>query len=376
MKKGIFVCCSDRRTSFSFEKQLNEELGLKVKEIINDLGMVEDDYEVVIYIDIGDIPSDYNLKGANILLLTEGMDFRRWERFNSRGFTVLKLDSNLIYLKEELSKLGYEFETSRIQEDVELKPHIAGEKLESNDGIIGIYSVKDGVGKSTIALNLAGYYKEMSPETRVILLDLDSQFSTIKNFTTKNVGLSKINLGKSVFKSDREVYKSNKTGLFISPSSNGIEKPEDIVDMLKKLKKHFDLIIIDIASEINDSTLTALNCVAALFIVSDNRTYIKEGTVYFAKEGITNLGIRIPEPYIVMNKSSQIKASSFEDRYKLKVVGYIEPDNEIYEYEERKLIYSLGNKKSSMNNCMQNMIKILGINTEQKTKKKFQDIFK
>lgn len=376
MKKGIFVCCSDRRTSFSFEKQLNEELGLKVKEIINDLGMVEDDYEVVIYIDIGDIPSDYNLKGANILLLTEGMDFSRWERFNSRGFTVLKLDSNLIYLKEELSKLGYGFETSRIQEDVELKPYIAGEKLESNDGIIGIYSVKDGVGKSTIALNLAGYYKEMSPETRVILLDLDSQFSTIKNFTTKNVGLSKINLGKSVFKSDREVYKSNKTGLFISPSSNGIEKPEDIVDMLKKLKKHFDLIIIDIASEIKDSTLTALNCVAALFIVSDNRTYIKEGTVYFAKEGIANLGIRIPEPYIVMNKSSQIKASSFEDRYKLKVVGYIEPDNEIYEYEERKLIYSLGNKKSSMNNCMQDMIKILGINTEQKTKKKFQDIFK
>ncbi len=375
MKKGIFVCCSDRRTSFSFEKQLNEELGLKVKEIISDLGMVEDDYEIVIYIDIGDIPSDYKLKGGNILILTEGMDFSRWERFNSRGFTVLKLDSSLIYLKEELSKLGYGFESSRVQEDVELKPHIAGEKLKENDGIIGIYSVKDGVGKSTVALNLAGYYKEMSPETRVLLLDLDSQFSSIRNFTNRNIGLSKISLGESVFKNDREVYKSNKTGLFISPSSN-MEKPEEIVDMLKSLKKHFDMIIIDIASEINDSTLTALNCISNLFIVSDNRTYIKEATAYFAKEGASNLGLRIPEPHIVMNKSSKIESSSFENRYKLKAAGYIEPDNEIYEYEERKLIYSLGNKKSSLNDCMDKIIKILGVNTEQKAKKKFQDIFK
>lgn len=377
MKKGIFVCCSDRKTSFTFEKQLREELDLRVKEIISEPGMVDKDAETVLYIDKGEIPSDYKLKGKNVFILTEGMDFNRWKKFNSKNIPVIKLDPNLIYLKEELNKLGYGFEQKQTVQDTELKPHLAGEKLESKQGIVGVYSIKDGVGKSTVALNLAGYIKETSPGTRVLLLDFDSRFSGVKNFIENNVGVSEISLGgKSTLEEmKRKIYKFNKIGLFIAPSNDNDEKSSDVVKILKELKRHFDLIIIDIDSQISDKTLTILNCVSILFLISDNRTYIKEGTVSFAKRILPKMGVKVPELYAVMNKSTYIESSTFEDRYKLKVAGFIEPDGEIFEYEERKLIYSLGNKKSSINDCVQKMAKVLKVDSQQKAKKKFQDIF-
>lgn len=377
MKKGIFICCSDRRTSFHIEKLLREELNLRVKEIINDPAMVDEESETVIYIDKGDLPSDYSFKGHNIFILTEGMDFNRWEKFNARGILVIKIDPVLAYLKEELAKIGYEFGQRQIVEDVELKPHLAGDKLESKEGIVGVYSVKDGIGKTTVALNLAGYIKETSPGTRVLLLDLDSQFSGIKNFIKNNVGVSEISLGvQSILeKMNRKVFRFNKLDLFIMPSNDKDEKPDDIVEMLTELKRHFDLIIIDSSSLIDEKSLTILNCISTLFLVSDNRSYIKEETANFVNDILPKMGINIPELYIVVNKSTSIQASTFEDKYRLKVISFIEFDTEVYEYEERKLIYGLGNKKSSMNDCIQKMAKTLGADTQQKAKKKFQDIF-
>lgn len=375
MKKGIFICCSDRRTAFTFEKQLLEELDLKVREIVHEPGMVDREAETVIYIDKGEIPSDYELKGRNVIILTEGMDFQRWKAFKERGLPVIKLDSDLVYLKEELSKIGYDFGSRKVVKDVELKPHLAGDKLESKDGIVGVYSVKDGAGKTTVALNLAGHIKESSPNTRVVLVDFDSSYSSIKSFVENNIGVSEINLGSiGLEKSKRKLYKFNRIDLFIMPFT-GNEEPNDIVDTLIELKRHFDLILIDIESKVNDMTLTLLNCVSILFLVADNRSYVKEGVVNFANKTIPKLGLKIPEIYVVMNKSTYLESTTFEDRYKLKVVGNIEKDEEIYEYEERKLIYSIGNKKSSLNECMQKMAKLLKVDTQQKAKRKFQDIF-
>lgn len=376
MKKGIFVYCSDKRTAFSFEKKLREELGLKAKEIIYDLALVPEDAETVLYIDKGDIPSDYRLKGKNTILVTEGMDFHRWKNFNARNIQVYKLDPALVYLKEVLNKLGYNFEQKQIvPQDTELKPHIAGEKLGSKEGLVGIYSVKDGVGKSTVALNLAGYIKEVSPDTRVLLLDMDSFFTGIQNFVDRNIGISEIDLGAVSALGGRKVCRYNKLDLYIMPSNNVDENPNNIVEMLKTLKKHFDLIIIDINSEVTEQTLTLLNCVSILFIVADNRTYIKEGSTFFAKQMLPKFGIQIPEQHIILNKSTSLESSIFEDKFNLKVIGNIEADSEIYEYEERKLLYSLGNKKSSISECIQKMIKVLKIDPQQKARKKFEDIF-
>jgi len=161
MKKGLFLYCSDKRTAFNFEKKLKEELGLKLKEIFNDLAAVESDVETILLIDQGDIPSDYHFKGKNYFILTHGMDFSRWKNFYRRGIDVIKIDDHLYYLGLKLSSLGYRIikDQETPEEDIVFKPRFVSDRIDDNfrKGITTIYSIKDGIGKTNISLSLAAY---------------------------------------------------------------------------------------------------------------------------------------------------------------------------------------------------------------------------
>ncbi len=389
MKKGLFLYCSDKRTAFNFEKKLKEELGLKLKEIFNDLAAVESDVETILLIDQGDIPSDYHFKGKNYFILTHGMDFSRWKNFYRRGIDVIKIDDHLYYLGLKLSSLGYRIikDQETPEEDIVFKPRFVSDRIDDNfrKGITTIYSIKDGIGKTNISLSLAAYTRKNTSDTRVVILDLDSCFSGIRKFVDKNSGVSEVDLGAGsvLLELGKKMYKHEKTDLFLVPYEKEIETDQEktsprLVDILEELKRGFDLIVIDTGSQINNLPLTAISCSSTLFLITDHRNYIQRETVDLARKTLHEQGIIVPNTYFVINKVKHAESFStgdFEKRFSFKVAGVIDYDGNISDYEDKKLIYSLSDKKNSLLDCIKSMSSILGFESERRVKSKFRDIF-
>lgn len=385
MKKGLFLYCSDKRTAFNFEKKLNEKFGFGIKEIFNDLADVGDNLETVMLIDQGDIPSDYPFRGKNFFILTHGMDFHRWQNFYQKNVDVIKIDDRLSCLSLKLISLGYEIKEKQVEKKTFLKSRSAFEKIEDNlkDGVMTFYSIKDGVGKTTLALNFAAYAKKQAPQTKVIVLDLDDSFSGIKEFVDKNSGISKVDLGVGSVLSTlgKEMYKHDRSGLFLITYKKDLNVSKTntfLPNILKELKRTFDLIVIDTNSNLNDLLLTTINHSFLVFLITDHRNYIQRKTIELIKKTLPEQGLIVPNAYFIINKlrhRSSFLIGDFEKEHSLQVSGIIDYDNNISDYEDKKLIYSLGEGNRAMTDCFKNIFDATGFSSEKNIKSKFQDIF-
>jgi len=134
--------------------------------------------------------------------------------------------------------------------------------------IITIYSNKGGIGKTTIATNLA---VELSKSTRnkVALIDLNLQLGDISSFLNLNpqfdvayVVKNLIDKKESSILQAFEQYKD--TSLYVLSDPNYIEEasvitPQQIESLFKILKRMFSYIIIDMSSNIDSNSLTILD---------------------------------------------------------------------------------------------------------------------
>lgn len=151
-------------------------------------------------------------------------------------------------------------------------PPIAYSKQE----IVMIYSPKGGVGKSTIAANLAAYIAQHSPRTRTLLLDFDVRSRMAHLISVDARPNLRDWLGEMPRRRDEvesKLVRHKTCGLWVLPGIDRAifqdEFSEDLAEkVLNTVKRHFDCIVIDCGPDYRDTTLAALEHATTILMVA------------------------------------------------------------------------------------------------------------
>lgn len=142
------------------------------------------------------------------------------------------------------------------------------DEIISESKIISVYSNKGGIGKTTIATNLAIELAKVTKE-KVALIDLNLQLGDISTFLNLNPSFD-VNyvIKKLSNKSAEELLKTfekyKNTSLYVLADPTYIEQsesitPQQISILFSMLKKVFPYIVVDLSSGIDPNTLKVLD---------------------------------------------------------------------------------------------------------------------
>ena len=117
--------------------------------------------------------------------------------------------------------------------------------LQMNTDVISVINQKGGVGKSTLCTLIAVQIKAKLPEKNIVIIDTDYQSST-----------KKLDKGDSIV---------DVIAFDINESSNPIL---EFVDLIEKLKKEYDLVVVDTAGSfiLQNFTSTVVECSSIVLI--------------------------------------------------------------------------------------------------------------
>ncbi|HKL10302.1 MAG TPA: response regulator [Clostridia bacterium] len=189
----------------------------------------------------------------------------------AKDYITLPLDINRLISTIRLTyKKSVKFEIPKASDERQ-------DKKDSREGrIIGIFSTKGGVGKTTIALNLAVDMAKKSRK-RIALVDLDLQFGDVAlmanlepEMTIADIMEETASIDTSTINGLMTEYTTNLMVLASPPSPEYAEYigGESIREILAFLRQTYDYIIIDMASSFSDATLAALDFADEIFMVS------------------------------------------------------------------------------------------------------------
>ena len=139
---------------------------------------------------------------------------------------------------------------------------------DSTSKIITIYSNKGGIGKTTIATNLAVEFAKITGD-KVALIDLNLQLGDIATFLNITPSFDVAYVIKNLIEKKEDTLiksfeKFKDTSLYVLSDPNYIEQsesitPQQIEELFKALKKVFPYIIIDMSSNIDPNSLKILD---------------------------------------------------------------------------------------------------------------------
>ena len=108
--------------------------------------------------------------------------------------------------------------------------------------VIACYSIKGGVGKTALAVNLAYAFRESG--LRTLLLDLDPQGAASFYFRTGSAGKFKIRDPRTLADGLRKnIRESDFPGLDIIPSSLAYRHLDIMLDSMSKRRKQFRMLL-------------------------------------------------------------------------------------------------------------------------------------
>lgn len=226
----------------------------------------------------------------------------------------------------------YYLESKRNQNKI-----ISTEKEEVKSKIISIFSTKGGVGKTTIATNLAVTLARQTKK-RVALLDLDLLFGDVAIHLNVSIKSTISELIKEIHILDQELMNdymvTHFSGVRVLPAPVKPEYAEyvtaqHIEKIIKVLKEDYHYIVIDTAQNFSETTLAALDASdVVLFVSTMDLPTIKN--VKAGLEVMESLRYSDSKVKIVLNKASEqfgISYKDFEETVKSNIWGSIPEDN-------------------------------------------------
>ena len=138
---------------------------------------------------------------------------------------------------------------------------------ETNGKIISVFGVKGGVGKTTIATNLAVTLAQTTSKS-VILLDLNLQLGNAALFLNMQTKYSIIDVAQNIEDLDpailKDILPKHDSGVYLLGGSPRIEEAESLLgthldQIITLLRANFDYIIIDTNESLNEFSLKALD---------------------------------------------------------------------------------------------------------------------
>lgn len=203
--------------------------------------------------------------------------------------------------------------------------------------IISTFSNKGGIGKTSIAVNLAVELAQMSKE-KVALIDLNLQLGDVATFLDMTPPFAMDYIADNINNLDEEellktMTRYKNTTLYVIADPLNIDKSKDITaeqikNILNALKKTFSYIVIDIGTNIDSKTIAALdNSDLILLIAIVNLPAIR--STQRCMELFDKLGYSSDKIKLVLNRymeNEDIKTSDIEEVVKQKVYWKI-PNN-------------------------------------------------
>ncbi|MBI3914900.1 MAG: response regulator [Chloroflexi bacterium] len=177
--------------------------------------------------------------------------------------------------------------------------------------IIAVFGAKGGVGKTTIAVNLAITLKRKANK-KVVLVDADLSFGDIGVQLNLPIVRSILDLANRAEEIDQElveqVLTQHDSGIRVLLSPYNRERGElvtgdHIRKILEVLVEHYDYVIVDNHSAYDDRTLTSLERANVILLVVTPEIGPLMNTNYFM-EIAEQLGIQLKKLQIVLNRAN------------------------------------------------------------------------
>lgn len=204
--------------------------------------------------------------------------------------------------------------------------------------VITIFSTKGGVGKTTIATNLAVSIARLTKK-KVVLVDLDLQFGDIAimlNVSLRSTISDLIKDINQIESSNIEEYMvTHFSGIKVLPAPLKPEYAEyitasHVTKIINSLREKFNYIIIDTSNVFNEIVLNVLDLTDTILFVST----LDLPTIKNVKSGLDIMeSLHYPNSKIniVLNKASEhfgIRYKDFEDTIKQPIWAFIPEDSQ------------------------------------------------
>lgn len=159
--------------------------------------------------------------------------------------------------------------------------------LSKGAPVIAVYSPKGGIGASTIAANLAVTLQQEYGD--VVLMDADLQFGDILvhlNTKATRTASDLVHDGELDIELVPEIVLAHNSGLklLLGPTRPELADsitPDMVGEIVKSLKKHFKLVVVDTASQLSDKTLVVLdNADYVLLVTAPELPAIKSAKLF------------------------------------------------------------------------------------------------
>ncbi|NTV90897.1 MAG: MinD/ParA family protein, partial [Clostridiales bacterium] len=215
----------------------------------------------------------------------------------------------------------------------------AGKPVEEiKSKVVTVFSTKGGVGKTTIASNLAVGLARLTKK-KVALIDLDLQFGDVSIMLNVSAKNTISDLIKEINQMDGDLLDeymvSHFSGVRVLPAPMKPEYAEYITSshierIIKTLKEKYNYIIIDTSASFHETVLTALDMSDVILFLST----LDLPTIKNVKSGLDVMdSLHYPKEKIkiILNKASEqfgIKYKDFENTLKHPVWSYIPEDSQ------------------------------------------------
>lgn len=195
-----------------------------------------------------------------------------------------------------------------------------GQAGPSHGQVITVASPKGGVGKTTVATNIAVGLARSAPD-RVVLVDLDIHFGDVASALNLSPTYSLPDTIRPAAVGDAMALKTyltrHETGLWVVPGSDSPAAADavtahDIRALVKTLAHSFDYVVIDTAPGLPEHTLAALDLTNELVLVTGLDVPGVRG-LRKEIETLNQLGLLLDARHLVLNFADSSRGLSVAD---------------------------------------------------------------